>query len=97
MSSRNHAYMDNFCLVDPTKTIKDDKQLLSRFLTAPSFASRLEILQPVLLEQFNGFQFKSLWPVNSDKKDDKKSELYRLAGNKAFSRKQLRKVIFVSY
>ena len=89
--------MDNFCLVDPTKTIKDDKQLLSRFLTAPSFASRLEILQPVLLEQFNGFQFKSLWPVNSDKKDDKKSELYRLAGNKAFSRKQLRKVIFVSY
>ena len=87
--------MDNFCLVDPTKTIKDDKEVLARFLAAPNFISRLDILQPILDKQFKGFNLQSLWPKSSDSKDGKKSELYRLAGNKAFSKRQSRKDIFV--
>ena len=90
MSSYIHTYVDNFCLVDPTKTIKDDKELLSTFLAASNFSSRLCILQPILSEQFDGFQFRSLWPMNSDRKDSKKSDLYRAAGNKAFSKRQSR-------
>ena len=89
------VYVDNFCLIDPTKTIKEDKELLSRFLAAPNFSSRLDILQPILQDQFQGFQFQSLWPLKSDRKDGTNSELYRLAGNKAFSKRQSRKDIFV--
>ena len=84
------VYLDNLCLVDPTKTIKSDKDLLSRFLAAPDFSSRLGTLQPVLVNQFQNFSLRSLWPLNTDRKDGKRSELYRLAGNKAFAKHQTR-------
>ena len=91
------VYLDSLCLVDPTKTIKSDKDLLSRFLAAPDFSSRLATLQPVLVNQFQNFSLRSLWPLNTDRKDGKKSELYRLAGNKAFAKHQTRKVIFITF
>ena len=90
MKMSSPVYLDNLCLVDPTKTIKSDKDLLSRFLAAPDFSSRLGTLQPVLVNQFQNFSLRSLWPLNTDRKDGKKSELYRLAGNKAFAKHQTR-------
>ena len=91
------VYLDNLCLVDPTKTIKSDKELLSRFLAAPDFPSRLATLQPVIANQFLNFNLSSLWPLNTDKKEGKKSQLYRLAGNKAFAKHQTRKDILLDY
>ena len=91
------VYLDNLCLVDPTKTIKSDKDLLSRFLAAPDFSSRLATLQPVLANQFQNFSLRSLWPLNTDRKDGTKSELYRLAGDKAFAKHQTRKDIFITF
>ena len=87
------VYIDNFCLVDPTKAIKDDKLILTQFLRANSFEARLEILNPVLEPQFRGFQFQSLWPIENNRKQDERSELYRLSGNKAFAKGQSRRAL----
>ena len=86
------TYVDNFCLVDLTKAIKDDKVLLETFLKCRDFSSRLRALEPLLHKQFDGFRFTTLWPYDSDRKDNSRSELYRTAGNKAFSIKDSRQV-----
>ena len=84
--------IENFCIHDPQKLVKARPDVLEKFDGCSSFGDRISCLMPVLREHYSVCPLGEIWPMDRNKKNNDKSDKYRIAGNKAFVNKDYDKV-----
>ena len=84
--------IQNFCLNDPLKLLREEAEVLEKFDISSSFIDRVSCLMPVLSHHYSVCPLKKMWPMDRNLKNNDKSSKYRVAGNKAFVSKDYEKV-----